>query len=646
MIAWTYGVIRDFDGELAGMIKSREKVVLLIAVILILMSRVWNIADLCGPIVFDDEAGYWGHAANMMGLKWKNVESTWFSYGYSLLLSTLFFFSHNMDVLYRLAIVFNAVLGIAGLFLGIRLLDELEIGCSNTLKVGISFLASFYSAYIFQSQIAWPESFLYTWFLLVMLLGVRFCKKCDKRNSLLFTLSVFFLYVIHNRALAVIVAYLMLLCYMFLQRKVSAQKLTKILFILVALVCINDYMKDHVTLMMFGDQGGFSNNNFASNMNKASVVSSLNGWLRLFLSLLGKLWYLFTATFLLAFSGMIFIVKKYVKLLKEHKQDGLKYFYFFAGMCVLGTLAVATISTLPPIIDYTQKTRLDVFFYGRYTDTVSGILIIFGILNLIESVKEIRNFLEYIFVLVVYLFCTCMLYLQINDVSWYYVNITCVPGIWDAGNINIILCAGAAIIIYLLGAILIHAKRNRMTKIAGYIGFGLVMPFCFLSVSQKAYSTAVEPLQSHYSDYKDIYDILDQYAGVPIYAVESDHLYEQAARTRVIEGDFKYDLPPEYASDFFVLANDEGFLMEEYRGFSRQFARERLNEKEYFLVARNKEGVGGEENAAFYHVITVNGQYLLAKGSKLVSLLRKDGFECNEFVYWVQREGIWQDERK
>ena len=56
--------------------------------------------------------------------------------------------------------------------------------------------------------------------------------------------------------------------------------------------------------------------------------------------------------------------------------------------------------------------------------------------------------------------------------------------------------------------------------------------------------------------------------------------------------------------------------------------------------------MGGEENAAFYHVITVNGQYLLAKGSKLVSLLRKDGFECNEFVYWVQREGIWQDERK
>lgn len=580
--------------------KSREKFILVASIILIVICRMWHIIDLNGPFVFDDEAGYWAHAANLSGLPWKNVESTWFSYGYSLLLSILFMFSRNMAVLYRLAIIVNTVLGVICLFLGIKLLDEMEVSCSKILKIWMSFLAVNYSAYIFQSQIAWAETFLYTWFLLTMLLSIRFCKNPDRKNSFEVTISVFFLYVIHNRTLAVIVAYLMLLGYMLIQKKIRIQKLTKIIFMMVIMVCINDYMKDHLALLMLGGHRGFSNNNVSSQMSKISVISSWEGWIRLLLSLAGKLWYLLSSTFLLAFSGFIYIIKRFLKASKE--QEEIKYFYFFLGLCVLGTLAVATISTLPQIVDYSKETRLDVFFYGRYTDTLSGILIIMGILNLIEDTKARWRYREYAIVIMGYILCTFLLYIQIKDISWYYLNITCVPGIWNPENLRLQLYAGVVILLYIMSNILRSEKTCKWTKMIELVWGGIILPVCFMGIANRSYRAVIEPAQSYYAEHAEIYETLNQYTQFPIYSAESNHLYEQAIRTRVVEGNFEYSSPPARAEDFFLITDTIGS--------------ERIRKSD-----------------TYYCIIEIGGQYLLAKGDKITDTLKADGFECKKFVY-------------
>lgn len=579
--------------------KLKEIILLVASIVLIVVCRMWHIAELNGPFVFDDEAGYWAHAANLSGLPWKNVESTWFSYGYSFLLSILFMFSHDMTVLYRLAIIVNVILGVASLFLGIKLLDEMEVSCSKILKIWLSFLAVNYSAYIFQAQIAWTETFLYTWFLLTMLLSLRFCKNPDRKNSFWVTIAIFFLYVIHNRTLAVIVAYLLLLGYMFIQKKIRVQKLTKIIFMMVIMVCLNDYMKDHLAFIMFGSRGGFSNNDVSSQMSKISVISSWEGWVRLLLSLAGKLWYLFSATFLLAFSGIIYIAKRFIKASKD---ESIKYFSFYVGLCVLGTLAIATISTLPQIVDYSKETRLDVFFYGRYTDTLSGILIIFGILNLIESPKTKWEYIEYAIVIIGYMLCTFLLYIQIKDISWYYLNITCVPGIWNPENLRLQLYAGVIIILYIISSIWRIWKPYNWTKMVEIACIGILLPACFMIIGDRAYRAVIEPSQFYYAEHAEIYNTLNQYTQFPIYAAESNHLYEQAIRTRVVEGNFEYSYPLVYADDFFLLTDTIG---------SRRI----------------------RKPDTYYCIIEIGGQYLLAKGDKIIDTLRADGFECRKFIY-------------
>lgn len=83
----------------------KEKIFYIFLMLMVFLIRIQNIADLNGPFIFYDEAGYWGHAANLAGLPWKEVVESWYSFGYSILLIPLFWISHDMAVLYRIAII-------------------------------------------------------------------------------------------------------------------------------------------------------------------------------------------------------------------------------------------------------------------------------------------------------------------------------------------------------------------------------------------------------------------------------------------------------------------------------------------------------------------------------------------------------------
>lgn len=584
-------------------LSKKENIILAICVVIIMIFRLWNISELNGPIIFDDEAGYWGHAANLAGLPWNSVEGAWYSYGYSLLLTFLFHISHNMTVLYKLAVVLNAGLGIISLLLGICIIDELEIECDNINKILFSFLAVMYSAYIFQAQIAWSETFLYTWFLLVMLLGVRFCKKPDIRNTILFSAAVFFLYIIHNRSIVMFVAYALLLGYMFVQKKINYRMLLKAGCVMLVMFCLNDYAKDYVTLMMHGQDGiGFVGNNVTSHAGKAVILSTLSGWWRFFLSIIGKVWYLLTATFLLAFSGLAFIIRKFLEAIKNKDESGLKYFYFFIGLCFMGMLAVASISTVPKTVDYSTETRLDIFFYGRYTEAISGILIICGLLNLLELMRSRKLILESIIFVCIYLICTVLLYCQIKDITLYYVNTACVPGIWNSSDFKPLICAAIAIVIYIIGVIIYSTKSLRFVKTASVMWMGILIPLSFVWIGQKAYLDGIAPAQANNARYEEIYNILNEYIEFPVYYAESDYAYGQSIRTRVVEGIFKYASPDNYSDDFFLVADDAGLDEVMLKG-------------------------------TYYCLSHIDSQYLLVKGDKIMEALIDAGYKLDEFIY-------------
>ena len=143
----------------------KEKLIFIASIMLILAARLYNISDLNAPCVFGDEAAYWSHAANLAGLPWTDVEHSWFSYGYSFLLVPLFFVTHNMSWLYRMAIVLNALMGVASFIIGIAIIREIDKEFNYSMTMLLSLTSASYSSYLMQSNVAWAETFLYMWFL-------------------------------------------------------------------------------------------------------------------------------------------------------------------------------------------------------------------------------------------------------------------------------------------------------------------------------------------------------------------------------------------------------------------------------------------------------------------------------------------------
>ena len=278
------------------------------------------------------------------------------------------------------------------------------------------------------------------------------------------------------------------------------------------------------------------------------------------------------------------------------------YFYFFVFFCLLGTLAVATVSTLPRAVDYSAETRLDIYFYGRYTDVASGVLIIFGILNILECVKNIRSYLENIFIVFAYLLSAYLLYIQIKDISLYYVNTVCVPGIWNTGNLNVIFCTCISVLFFTVSVILAYIRKGRITEALRRVWIGIMLPVCFVCISQAAYCGGIEPAQEFISGYAEIYETINRYTDFPVYSAESNYSYGQALRTRVVDGRFMYSAPKRYAQNFFLIADEQGLSEVKLSG-------------------------------TYYSIVVIEDQYLLIKGNKILDVLRRDGFNLTEYVY-------------
>ena len=142
--------------------RYRDNLLLGILILGFLMLRLFYITRVKGPFVYTDEMGYWGHAANLAGNTWAGVmgDMPWYAFGYSLFLAPLFLISNNIVIMYRMAVILNILFGLLSFALAYRVIGKLVLGSNVLFKGSLAFVATAYSAYIFQSYVAWSETLL------------------------------------------------------------------------------------------------------------------------------------------------------------------------------------------------------------------------------------------------------------------------------------------------------------------------------------------------------------------------------------------------------------------------------------------------------------------------------------------------------
>ena len=321
-----------------------------------------------------DEFGYWSYAAGLAGYDWSDIASlgSYYSYGYSLILLPVFLIFKDGVIAYRAAMVVNIALLAVCFFI--------------RQKMGRTFYAAaavFYPTWLFYAGTTFAEILLVTLYLTTCMLLLKYLQTDNKRYMALMLAAMFYMYLVHLRAIGVLVSGTAVLL-LYNIRKYSIRKYImrnggrKVRSVLVPAAAaavilavgllMGLFIKNYWTGMVYGDTADTlkNANDYAGQFEKIAYIFSIDGLKNLIISVSGKILYLGLASYGLAYFGIIYAVRR----VRERK-----YFPLFVLLTTAAALMICAIYTIRP-------GRVDTLTYGRYHEYVMPVLLMMGIKEL------------------------------------------------------------------------------------------------------------------------------------------------------------------------------------------------------------------------------------------------------------------------
>lgn len=330
-----------------------------------------------------DEFGYWSYAAGLAGYDWSDIASlgSYYSYGYSLILLPVFLIFRDGVIAYRAAMVVNIVLLAVCFFI--------------LQKMGRTFYAAaavFYPTWLFYAGTTFAEILLVTLYLTTCLLLLKYLQTDKKRYMALMLAVMFYMYLVHLRALGVLVSgTAVLLLYNIKKYNIKkysmgngGRKVRSVLVpaaaaavILAVGLLMGLFIKNYWTGMVYGDKADTlkNANDYAGQFEKIAYIFSGEGLKNLIISVSGKILYLGLASYGIAYFGIIYAVRR----VREKK-----YFPLFVLLTTVAALMICAIYTIRP-------GRVDTLTYGRYHEYVMPVLLMMGIKELCSKAVSAKR---------------------------------------------------------------------------------------------------------------------------------------------------------------------------------------------------------------------------------------------------------------
>lgn len=383
-----------------NMCRGKELKILISLTLLVFIIHIWHVRELNIFTVLDDEFGYWGIAAYFAGFDWSDAISKipYYSYGYSLLLVPLLWMFDDPTHMYKAAIIINGILVSGCFLLCYDIAKKLAKQTDRFLLMGIAFLISMYPAYIAYSNIAWAECLL---IFLVWLLTWCFVDLSENSPNYLFILIGIistYLFMVHQRAIGVLIASVLAMLIMWLLEKIRLKHLMMVLVPAIILLVIHYYLKDHIQLYLWLNNEGYLANDFAAQSSKIRQIMTISGMISLLKASLGQIFYIGASSYLIAFAGVYSVIYKiidsvFVRNDAKHVNSNL-YVYVFILLAILVSFPINVIANINP-------TRIDHIVYGRYIESVIGPILLIGILDLVCNKRRFnRNIITNVFAFV------------------------------------------------------------------------------------------------------------------------------------------------------------------------------------------------------------------------------------------------------
>lgn len=380
------------------LIDKKNAVLLLCCTLIIFVFHIRNISRLISPSILFDEFGYWTSAALWNGLNWSGVTSAltpYYSYGYGFLLTAVIFLAPNMERAYQTAIVLNSVMVCISFLLSYKVISGVIDKVSKTYILIFCFIAEFYPSIIHHTQFAWSETMIMLCFWLCIFFLYRLLVTGKVVYAVLYGGSCVYIYMIHQRNIAIVVVSVILILVLKHTGHVKGRIAAGFLLTVVSLFIAHIFLKDFVSEQLWENNQinlqelnssderkttvkseVITANDYEGQIWKLQFIFSLEGMKCLVMGVLGKIYYLGLASMFLVYEGIYYIFVRIKKLNKSFSAEFCLIIFIVGAF--LGTLAVSSVFMVYP-------SRIDTVAYGRYTDCLLGIFIIFGCINLITS---------------------------------------------------------------------------------------------------------------------------------------------------------------------------------------------------------------------------------------------------------------------
>lgn len=399
--------------------------------ILIFIFCLWNLGILNRIRVIDDEFGYWGIAATFAGYDWHDLLSVteYYSFGYSLILTPLMLLGKagvSMAVIYKLAIVLNAVLLVGQYFLILYIFKELEIPLPAPLKQIAALFSTLYIGNVAQMNNALTEIYLCFMFWCIIALLIRTMKRYGYGNAFLLIAATANIFAIHMRAVGVVIAVIIVLAGWLIThyKECGAKYICFVIGVSGTFAVITGLLKQFVSNHIYMGGNVDSVNDIAANVSKARGFMSVGGIVDVAMSVLGKLYYAGVASFLLATVGLILSLVMIAKALllrvkskqaaKWQSREWILVFIFLAFMSEIGISAI--FQCFSYYGNNATSARGDTITYGRYSDFVVGSVMLLGIWGVYRITEYYREAIVSILFLLV---CAVSVQRQFNILSFY-----------------------------------------------------------------------------------------------------------------------------------------------------------------------------------------------------------------------------------
>lgn len=365
-----------------------HKILLFIGIVTVLAIHMLGINNVKVPTILYDEAGYWISAAHFAGKDWSGLTSvmSYYSYGIGLFLAIFMKIGRTPIITYQMVMLFNVTLVSLCYFCAYKICKFLFPQIKKEYWILISAVCMMFSAFIINSQIAWSEHYLACLFWLEIYLLMNIIKKPTYMKCALYSLFICYSYMVHQRAVVVILASLIIIVDLLYLKKISIRHVILILFIFITMLAMHILIKHDIQYNVWNVQNvqavPVEANDYTSRFEILLFCIKNEGIITVLRSFVGKLFYLIISTAGICVFSYKSFLENVIKLIKSKKIDDRERLIVYT---VLLFTAVMLFNVITNMEDGLTAILYSTLVYGRYMEWAIPPMLLIGFGRLIST---------------------------------------------------------------------------------------------------------------------------------------------------------------------------------------------------------------------------------------------------------------------